>query len=122
MNEILGPIYYIFASDPDEDFKRKEPCMITQIGNAEADTFFCFTNLMAEIRDNFIKTLDKSSIGVTGQLQRLNSLLRKKDPEIHSSFVIIETLSKLLIFLGRKEFEYSILCISVDHTDAFSRI
>ena len=31
---------------------------------AEADSFFCFTNLMSEIRDNFIKTLDDSQCGI----------------------------------------------------------
>lgn len=30
--------------------------------HAEADTFFCFTGLMAEIRDFFIKTLDESEV------------------------------------------------------------
>ena len=34
------------------------------IENAEADSFFCFTNIMAEIRDNFIKTLDDSDLGI----------------------------------------------------------
>lgn len=29
--------------------------------NAEADSFFCFMNLMSEIRDLFIKTLDADS-------------------------------------------------------------
>jgi hypothetical protein len=32
--------------------------------HAEADAFFCFTNLMAEIRDNFIKSLDDSEHGI----------------------------------------------------------
>lgn len=34
---------------------------------AEADSFFCFTNLMSEIRDNFIKTLDDSQCGIGKQ-------------------------------------------------------
>jgi len=76
MNEILGPIYYIFASDPDSDFKV----------NAEADAFFVFTNLMAEIRDNFCKTLDKSVIGITGQMARLNNVFHIKDPELWQDF------------------------------------
>ena len=32
--------------------------------HAEADSFWCFTNLMAEIRDNFIKHLDESECGI----------------------------------------------------------
>lgn len=54
MNEVLGPIYYCFATDPDGEWSR----------HAEADAFFCFTNLMSEIRDVFIKSLDKSDTGI----------------------------------------------------------
>lgn len=54
MNEIIGPIYYVFASDQDEEWKE----------HAEADTFFCFQNLMTEIKDNFIRTLDTSDCGI----------------------------------------------------------
>ena len=32
--------------------------------HAEADSFWCFTNLMSEIRDNFIKHLDDSECGI----------------------------------------------------------
>ncbi|EGG23268.1 TBC1 domain family member 13 protein [Cavenderia fasciculata] len=72
MNEILGPIYYIFATDPDADCKE----------GAEADSFFCFTNIMSEIRDNFCKTLDKSDVGVISSIKKLNFLLRKKDRQL----------------------------------------
>ena len=54
MNEILGPLYYTMATDPDTSWSR----------HAEADSFYCFTNLMAEIRDNFIKSLDDSVCGI----------------------------------------------------------
>ena len=54
MNEILGPIYYIMAVDGDPEWA----------SHAEEDTFWCFMNLMSEIRDNFIKTLDKSAVGI----------------------------------------------------------
>ena len=32
--------------------------------HAEADSFFCFTNLMAEIRDSFMKSLDETQCGI----------------------------------------------------------
>eukprot|EP00026_Physarum_polycephalum_P003927 Phypoly_transcript_03944.p1 GENE.Phypoly_transcript_03944~~Phypoly_transcript_03944.p1 ORF type:complete len:611 (+),score=126.96 Phypoly_transcript_03944:52-1833(+) len=75
MNELLGPIYYTFATDS-SDVAFKE--------NAEADAFFCFTNLMSEWRDNFCKTLDKSEIGVVGNMKRLNTLFKERDPELWS--------------------------------------
>ncbi|XP_054723078.1 TBC1 domain family member 13-like [Uloborus diversus] len=69
MNEIIGPIYYTFASDPDPEWKR----------HAEADTFFCFTNLMSEIRDFFIKSLDDSASGIGSKMGGLMSLLQEHD-------------------------------------------
>lgn len=54
MNEVLGPLYYVFAADPDEEWA----------AHAEADAFFCFQQFMSEIKDYFIKTLDNSSCGI----------------------------------------------------------
>jgi hypothetical protein len=53
--------------------------------HAEADAFFCFTNLMSEIRDNFCKTLDRSESGIRGSMKRLNDLLKEKHPELWQS-------------------------------------
>jgi len=50
--------------------------------NAEADTFFCFTSVMGEIMNNFIKTLDKADVGIMGTIQKLNKLLKQKDYEL----------------------------------------
>ena len=54
MNEVLGPLYYVFASASDGAWSI----------HAEADAFFCFSMLMADFRDNFIKTLDYSELGI----------------------------------------------------------
>ena len=72
MNEIIAPIYYIFANDPDASWRE----------HAEADAFFCFTNIMSEIMNNFCKTLDASEVGIKGQIKELNGLLKKKDPQL----------------------------------------
>jgi len=73
MNEIIGPIYYVFASDSNTEWKE----------NAEADCFFCFTNLMSDIRDFFIKTLDDSPTGIRMLMLKLNSRLKDTDSEVH---------------------------------------
>ncbi|XP_018088162.1 TBC1 domain family member 13 isoform X1 [Xenopus laevis] len=73
MNEIVGPIYYTFATNPNSDWKE----------HAEADTFFCFTNLMAEIRDNFIKSLDDSQCGITSKMESVYSTLKEEDEELY---------------------------------------
>ncbi|XP_071563341.1 TBC1 domain family member 13 [Temnothorax nylanderi] len=72
MNEIVGPIYHAFACDPDPTWRR----------HAEADTFFCFTNLMAEIRDFFIKTLDEAEFGINSMMSKLTNQVRANDPEV----------------------------------------
>uniref|UniRef100_A0AAQ6AAC3 TBC1 domain family member 13 n=1 Tax=Amphiprion ocellaris TaxID=80972 RepID=A0AAQ6AAC3_AMPOC len=73
MNEIVGPIYYTFATDPNSEWKE----------HAEADTFFCFTNLMSENRDNFIKSLDDSQCGITYKMESVYSMLKDKDLELY---------------------------------------
>lgn len=73
MNEIVGPIYYVMASDPDLSYRE----------HAEADCFFCFTALMSEIRDFFIKTLDDAEGGIKCMMARLSNMLKDKDPNIY---------------------------------------
>ena len=72
MNEIIGPVYYTLASDPNVEWQE----------HAEADTFFCFTNFMADIRDNFIKSLDHTKSGITASMNRVVFLLREIDPPL----------------------------------------
>ena len=54
MNEILAPIYFVFANDPSSDFSEY----------AEADSFYCFQNIMIHLKDIFIKTMDNSEKGI----------------------------------------------------------
>lgn len=55
--------------------------------HAEADTFFCFTNLMSEIRDNFIKSLDDSQCGITYKMENVYSTLKEKDMDLYLKLV-----------------------------------
>jgi len=77
MNEIIGPIYYCFATDP--IVKMKE--------HAEADCFFVFTNLMSEIRDFFIKTLDETDTGIVNMMHKVTEKLNENDPAIQNCLV-----------------------------------
>ena len=83
--------------------------------HAEADTFYCFSNLMVEIGDKFTKMLDRSRAGigkidsstkattstcfVGGSLQDLMTLLKKQDPELHKHLV---TIVNLILYLLTK--------------------
>lgn len=61
--------------------------------HAEADTFFCFTNLMSENRDNFIKSLDDSQCGITYKMESVFSMLKEKDLELYMKLVRVQTTS-----------------------------
>ncbi|VDO98202.1 unnamed protein product [Soboliphyme baturini] len=74
MNEILGPIYYVFASDPNVLWREF----------AEADSYYCFQYLMSEIKDNFIRTMDSSKFGIEFQMRCLFGLLKDTDLTLYT--------------------------------------
>lgn len=75
MNEILGPIYYTFVTDAAPG----------QEEWAEADSFFCFTGLMSEIKDHFIKILDFSQCGISHCMDKLMMLLKDQDLQLYEA-------------------------------------
>ena len=96
MNEVLGPIYYVFATDCDESFKL----------HAEADAFFCFTQIMSEIMNNFCTTLDQSDMGIKGRMACMNQMLKKKDPVLWKHLVCErkKERKKIAIYFFRNRF------------------
>lgn len=90
MNEIVAPIYYVFAKDAADDTGLEVPLLcvtLLELMNAEADTFFCFTNIMSEIMDNFIRSLDSSEIGVHKTLGKLYALLQHLDEPVPRNWI-----------------------------------
>jgi hypothetical protein len=55
--------------------------------HSEADSFWCFCNLMADLRDNFCVSLDHTTSGVGGTLLRLEELMQAHDPQMHKHLV-----------------------------------
>ena len=51
---------------------------------AEADTFACFTVLMGELRDVYVKDMDESESGIRAKMQAVNDLLARHDPGRHA--------------------------------------
>lgn len=72
MNEILAPLFYVFKNDPDEE----------NMACAEADTFFCFVELLSGFRDNFCQQLDNSVVGIRSTITKLSQLLKEHDEEL----------------------------------------
>lgn len=50
--------------------------------HAEADSFFCFVELLSEFRDNFCQQLDNSVVGIRSTISRLSQLLKRHDEEL----------------------------------------
>ena len=69
MNELLAPFYYCFIKDDNPAFK----------GYAEPDSFYCFSVLMGEMKENFVKSLDDTDAGIKSRITELNNLLKKID-------------------------------------------
>ena len=57
---------------------------------AEADCFFCFTNLMSDIRDFFIKTLDEAESGINRMMVKLMDKIKLVDPDVEEQLIIQE--------------------------------
>jgi hypothetical protein len=97
MNEILAVLIYVLGTSEDQAF-------------CEPDAFFCFSIVMAEVRDLFIRDLDSEATGVQGNIAKLQQLIRTQDPpvaehlrnlEIHCQFYAFRWLTTLLT----REFE-----------------
>eukprot|EP00729_Bicosta_minor_P012756 gene12756-2030_t len=78
MNEILGPLYYVMASNPDEEWRK----------HAEADTCHCFILLLTDFRDNFVKSLDDSDMGIGATLARLEQMVKVHDPPVQADLEV----------------------------------
>ncbi|CDW78172.1 tbc1 domain family member 13 [Stylonychia lemnae] len=75
MNEVLAVIYYCFWRQGDE--------LIISNQYLESDLFFCFNNLMSEIRDGFLRELDREQSGITGKVQTYANILKEVDPLVY---------------------------------------
>lgn len=95
MNEIVGTIFFVLATDSNKEWAQE----------AEADAYFLFNILMAEMRDVFIPHLDEADTGIQGRIANFVTLLSLHDPEIKchlddigidASFFCIRWLTTLL--------------------------
>ena len=80
MNEILAVIYYCFWPHL-ENYANVEDDPFAEY--FESDLFFCFTMLMAEIRDGFLRAMDNEPTGINGKIRTFSQLMLKIDPELY---------------------------------------
>lgn len=67
MNEVAAVMLHVMSADP---------------STAEADAFWCFNELMVEIKEGFIQALDSTQEGVHALTGKITRLLREYDVEL----------------------------------------
>lgn len=72
MNEILAVLYYCFWNHESKAGEEHEDPFYECF---ESDLFFCFTHLMAEIRDGFLRTMDNEPTGINGKIRIFAQLM-----------------------------------------------
>ena len=72
MNELIAPIYYCFCIDTTE-----------KLENIEADSFWCFTLLMKDIKKLFLKENDNKKGGIFDKLYILELIISKLQGDIY---------------------------------------
>jgi len=85
MNEVVAPLLFVFGSislDSDNDLANSRLSLDPYEFEAyyEADTFFCFCNLMGDMRDLYMQGMDSDQGGIKGKGERLMSMLHTADP------------------------------------------
>ena len=77
MNEVLAVIYYCFWSFSD--------FTVIPEKYLESDLFFCFTNLMIELRDGFLREMDHEDSGISGKVGAFAQILKQLDPKVYKN-------------------------------------
>ena len=74
MNEILATLYICFW----------DPSLPPEFGQYfESDLFFCFTRLMTDMRDGFLRSMDSEATGINGKVAEFDFLMMRIDPQLH---------------------------------------
>ncbi len=81
MNELIAPIYFSFFIDNNELEEKK-----VDIENIEADSFWCFSNLIGEIKNIFIKEKDNEVDGIFYIINKFEKLIESYDIELYNLF------------------------------------
>ena len=71
MNEVLATLYYCFwqsSLEYSEYF--------------ESDLFYCFTLVMSDLRDGFIRTMDSEETGINGKIQKFATIFSQIDSKL----------------------------------------
>lgn len=88
LNELLALIYYCFAHDTNPYFYL----------DLEADTFYCFENLILTIGDLFIQDKDFTETGIKSRINYIHYLLELIDYEVYANLYHMKVDITLPVF------------------------
>ena len=80
MNEVLAVIYFCFLNPED---KENDPIIDKKY--RESDLFFSFTNIMREMKDGFLRELDKEKTGIQGRMKSYAEIMKVVEPHAYHS-------------------------------------
>ena len=69
MNEILAVLYYCFLKEDNYDDDTEGSFAIFPRKHHESDLFFSFQSIMIELKDGFLRELDKEKNGIQGRIK-----------------------------------------------------
>jgi len=75
MNEVIAVLYYCFWKYGNE--------AVISTEYLESDLFFCFSNLMAEMKDGFMRDMDKEDNGIHGKCKKIEDIIEAVSPPIY---------------------------------------
>ena len=75
MIEVIDIFYYCFWKFGSES--------VVPTQYLESDLFFCFSNLMSELKDGFLRELDQEESGLDGKCKAIEQIVRVVDPLVY---------------------------------------
>jgi len=71
MNEVIAILYYCFWKFGNES--------VISTQYMESDLFYCFSNLMSELKDGFLRELDREDSGIQGKCRIIEQIVEVLD-------------------------------------------
>ena len=83
MNEVLAVLYYCYVENDFQEEEADGPIIPAKYH--ESDLFFSFSNIMVELRDGFLRELDKEANGIQGRIKKYAEIMKVVEPHAYHS-------------------------------------
>lgn len=83
MNEVLAVIYYCYLNCDNYEDDREGKFAVFDRKFHESDLFFSFSNIMGELKDGFLRELDKEKSGIQGRIKAYADIMKVTEPHAY---------------------------------------